>query len=51
MQNGCEMAKNIKLGHLVDASVHYSDKKATTPGVSKRFPIQVLTRPYVASHR
>ena len=26
---------------------HISDKKATTPGVPKRSPIQVLTRPYV----
>ena len=46
-ENGCEMAENILLGHLAGASVHYSDKKATTPGVPKRSPIQVLTRHYV----
>ena len=47
MQNGCEVAENNILGHLAGASVHYSDKKATTHGVPKRSPIQVLTRPYV----
>ena len=47
MQNGCELGENNILGRLAGASVHYSDKKATTPGVPKRSPIQVLTRPYV----
>ena len=47
MQNGYELAENSLLRHLAGASVHYSDKKPTTPGVPKRSPIQVLTRPYV----
>ena len=47
MQNGCKLAENSLLRQLAGASVHYSDKKATTPGVTKRFPIQALNRPYV----
>ena len=47
MQNGCDLAENNILGHLGGVSFHYSDKKATTPGVPKRSPIQVLTRPCV----
>ena len=51
MQNGCEFAENNVLGPLAGASVHYSDKKATTPGVPNWSPIQILTRPYVVSLR
>ena len=47
MQNGCELTENNILGHLAGALFHPSVKKATKPGVPKRSPIQVLTRPYV----
>ena len=47
MQKGCELAENNILGNLAGASIHYSDKMATTPVVPKRSAIQVLTRPYV----